>query len=188
MPFDALIAAPRQKSLSEIFDELGLTPVSATSLVDHKRAQLAKFGPSFWYRHQAALSIGLIIASPAVGAVAGAAQGFTPHSSALAVASSFAWMCMVALIAGTGLIKLRAGSHWEERFLTGDQLAEARVPEPIARIARTVTRKVPEADLVLGELKRELVVLDPYLLIELDDERVCIGVWDGDQVIASAQG
>ena len=95
---------------------------------------------------------------------------------------------MVALIAGTGLIKLRAGSHWEERFLTGDQLAEARVPEPIARIARTVTRKVPEADLVLGELKRELVVLDPYLLIELDDERVCIGVWDGDQVIASAQG
>ena len=87
MPFDALIAAPRQKSLSEIFDELGLTPVSATSLVDHKRAQLAKFGPSFWYRHQAALSIGLIIASPAVGAVAGAAQGFTPHSSALAVAA-----------------------------------------------------------------------------------------------------
>src|SRR5579863_85301 len=124
MPFDALVAVPRQKTLSEVLDTHGLTGVSAGTLAEHRQAQLVKFGPSFWYRHQASVSIGLIVASPAVGAIAGAIEGFSPHSSALAVASSFAWMCMVALIAGTGIIKLRSGSYWEERYVDADALAE----------------------------------------------------------------
>jgi len=186
MPFDALVAAPRQTTLSDILDQLGLKPISIITLEDHKRSQLVKFGPSSLYQHQAALSIGLIVASPAVGAIAGAAEGFTPHSSALAVASSFAWMCLVALIAGTGLIKLRAGSHWEERYVGVNDLTDLSVPQPIARIAETVKHRLPDADVVLGELKRESVVLDPYLAIEFGDERACIGIWDGDQIIARA--
>jgi hypothetical protein len=72
MPFDALVAAPRQRTISEALEAHGLTPVSWETLGEHKLEQQRKFGPSFWYRHQAMLSISLIVASPAVGAVVGA--------------------------------------------------------------------------------------------------------------------
>ena len=78
MPFDAMVAAPRQTAIAEALEAHQLRPgVRGTELVEHKRAQLRKFGPSFWYRHQASLSVALVLASPAVGAAVGAFQGFT---------------------------------------------------------------------------------------------------------------
>jgi hypothetical protein len=187
MPFDALVAVTPRRTVSDALDRHNLTPVSWEDLVAHKQAQQRRFGPSFWYRHQAALSIGLVLASPGVGVLVGATQGFTPHSSALTIASSFVWMCLVALVTGTGLVRLRAGSHWAERVVPASFLGGGAVPEPIARIARSLQRDVPEAALILGELKREEVVLDPYLLFEYGDECVCLGIWEDGRVIASAQ-
>ena len=154
-------------------------------LAEHKQAQKLKFGPSFWYRHQSALSIALVLASPVVGAIVGAIEGFTPQTSALTIGSSFVWMCMVALITGTGLIRLRGGSHWEERVVSASFLADADVPEPIAKLARSLLIDVPGSTLILGELKREEVVLDPYLLLDDGDEtRVPgnLGEWPGDRL------
>ena len=90
---------------------------------------------------------------------------------------------MVALVTGTGMVRLRAGSHWEEREVP----AYDDVPEPIARAARELRDDVPHARVILGELKREEKVLDPYLLIEHDGERLCLGIWESDRVIASAE-
>src|SRR4051812_31598358 len=114
MPFDALIAVPRQNTVSEALERHGVTPVAWEVLAAHKQAQLEKFGPSFWYRHQAAVSLALVVASPVIGAVAGAINGFSAHSSAVTIGTSFAWMCLVAVVTGMGLIRLRAGSHWRE--------------------------------------------------------------------------
>ena len=50
--------------------------------------------------------------------------------------------------------------------------------EPIAKVARVLQGDVPRARLILGELKREETVLDPYLLIEHDGECVCLGIWE----------
>ncbi len=186
MPFDALVAVTPRKPISDALDRLNLTPVSWEDLTAHKQAQQRRFGPSFWYRHRAALSIALILASPLVGVMVGAIQGFAPNSSTLTVASSFAWMCLAALVTGTGLIRLRAGSHWEERVVPVNFLGGGAVPEPIARIARSLQRDVPDTAIILGELKREDVVLDPYLLIEQGDECVCLGIWENGQVIACA--
>jgi hypothetical protein len=186
MPFDALVAVTPRRAISDALQRRNLTPVSWEKLLAHKESQQRRFGPSFWYRHQAMVSISLVVASPLVGALVGATQGFSPHSSALTIASSFIWMCAVALITGTGLIKLRAGSHWEERLVPVGFLAGHDVPEPIARIARSIQLDVPGSTLILGELKREEVVLDPYLLIEHGDECVCLGIWENRQVIACA--
>ncbi len=183
MPFDALVAAPRQSDLFDALDTHRITPVSWATLVDHKLAQQEKFGPSFWFRHQTKVSIALIATSPVVGTVVGALQGFSPHSSALAVASSFMWMCFVAMLTGTGLVKLRAGASWEERTVTADDLDELRVPSQIAAVARSIQRMVPDTTIVLGELKRHEVVLDPYLLLEHQDWRICVGIWEGAKVI-----
>ena len=118
MPFDALVAVTRQKALSDALDDHRLNPVSWETLAAHKVEQQRRYGPSFWYRHQAVVSIMLVVASPAAGAIAAASGGFTAHSGVLAITGSFVWMCMVALITGTGLVRLRAGSHWEEREVT----------------------------------------------------------------------
>jgi hypothetical protein len=184
MPFDALVAVRQEKTLSDALEEHGLRPVSWETLAQHKAAQQRRFGPSFWYRHQTALSILLVVASPVAGAVAGASGGFNAHSGVLAITGSFVWMCMVALITGTGLVRLRAGSHWEERQIAVGLLGD--IPEPVARTARTLQRELPRSRLILGELKREETVLDPYLLFEYQGECVCLGIWDGDEVIASA--
>src|SRR5215472_7900419 len=187
MPFDAMVAVTRQRTVSETLERHELVPVAWGALAAHKQSQLEKFGPSFWYRHQAALSMALVVASPAVGAIAGAIQGFTAHSSALTIGSSFAWMCMVAVITGTGLIRLRAGSHWRERWIAVGLLGELGVPEPIAATARLLQRDLPGSTLILGELIREETVLDPYLLLKYGDECVCLGIWEDDKVIAQAE-
>jgi hypothetical protein len=187
MPFDAMVALTRQRTVSEALERHDLVPVAWGALAAHKQSQLEKFGPSFWYRHQAALSMALVVASPAVGAIAGAIQGFTAHSSALTIGSSFAWMCMVAVVTGTGLIRLRAGSHWRERWIAAGLLGELGVPGPIAAAARTLQRDLPGSTLILGELIREETVLDPYLLLKYGDECVCLGIWEDDTVIAQVE-
>jgi hypothetical protein len=187
MPFDAMVALTRQRTVSETLERHDLVPVAWAALAAHKQSQLEKFGPSFWYRHQAALSMALVVASPAIGAIAGAIQGFTAHSSALTIGSSFAWMCMVAVVTGTGLIRLRAGSHWRERWIAAGLLGELGVPEPIAASARTLQRDLPGSTLILGELIREETVLDPYLLLKYGDECVCLGIWEDDKIIAQAE-
>jgi len=187
MPFDALVAVTRQRALSDTLEDHGLTPVPWEALAEHKVAQQRRYGPSFWYRNQTVLSILLVVASPMAGAVAGASGGFSAHSGVLAITGSFVWMCMVALITGTGLIKLRAGSHWEERQVPIGFLADADVPAPIARVVRVLHNELPRARLVLGELKREETVLDPYILIEQDGECVCLGIWDNGRMVACAR-
>jgi hypothetical protein len=184
MPFDALVAPPRQNALSDALETHRIAPVSWAALVDHKLAQQEKYGPSFWFRHQTKISIALIGTSPVVGTVVGALQGFSPHSSALAVASSFMWMCLVAMLTGTGLVKLRAGASWQERSVNAYELEELRVPRQIATVARSIQRMVPDSDIVLGELKRHEAVLDPYLVLEHRDQRICLGIWEDDKVIA----
>ena len=187
MPFDALVAVTPRRTLSDALDRHNLTPVSWEELTAHKQAQQRRFGPSFWYRHQALLSFGLILASPVIGVIVGAIVGFTPQSSTLTIASSFAWMCVVALVTGTGLIRLRAGAQWEERRVPSNFLGGGAVPESIARVARALQHDVPDAAVILGELKRKDVVLDPYLLVEYGDECVCLGIWEDGRVIACAE-
>ena len=180
MPFDALVAVTRQRALTEALEDHRLSPVPWQALAEHKAAQQRKYGPSFWHRHQTVLSIMLVVTSPAAGAIAAASGGFNAHSGVLAITGSFVWMCLVALITGTGMIRLRAGSHWEERQV----LTFADAPEPIARVARLLKSEVPGARLILGELKREETVHDPYLIMEYQGECVCLGIWENDQVIA----
>ena len=46
-------------------------------------------------------------------------------------------------------------------------------------------RELPGATLILGELVQDTAVLDPYLLLTYRGERICLGIWDGDELIAS---
>jgi hypothetical protein len=186
MPFDALVAPAQPKLLSEVLADRGITPVSKELLESHKRAQLERFAPSFWYRHQPLLPAALLGSVGCMAATGGLAQRLMPSGSAVSGWLTLAWMCVIALLIGAGVFRVRAGSHWEERWVPVDWLRDLGVPEPIGLLARDLSRRVPESSVILGELLQEHVVLDPYLLLDCDGTQVCLGIWDEGGIVTCA--
>jgi hypothetical protein len=182
MPFDALVGFER-RTLAEALDRLAISPVSWQALENHKSAQLARFAPSFWHAHQTWLPIGLVGSVGCMAASGGLANrmAFTNTASLL----TLAWMGVIGLLIVFGVFRAHGGAEWKERIIT--PYALRHVPPPIAAFARDLLDELPDAALVLGELKRQEVVLDPYLLLEHDGGRVCLGIWDGPRVIEQCQ-
>ena len=186
MPLDALSGHGCAELLAISLAQQDIRPVDWNTLAAHKQAQLEKFGPSFWYQHQTLLGFTLIGSIGFMAITAGAANSLTQPSSPVSVWISVAWMCLVAALIVSGILRVHAGSHWEERWVPIDRLETLGVPEPIAAMACSIHRKVPGSTVILGELVQELVVLDPYLLLVRGEERVCLGLWDDTGIIASA--
>jgi hypothetical protein len=187
MPLDALARTAGAEPLAELLEQRDIKPVDWSTLAAHKAAQLRQFGPTFWYRHQTALGVTLIASIGGMALTAGAANSMMLPSSWIPMWISMGWMCLVAGLIVSGVFNARAGSYWDERWLPIDRLEAAGVPEPIAAMARSLHREMPGSTVVLGELIEESVVIDPYLLLVLGHERVCIGVWDDEGIIASAK-
>jgi len=185
MPFDALLAPVRPRLLADVLDDHAITPVAWQRLTDHKQAQLAKFTPSFWHQHQMWLPYGLLASVGCMAMTGGLANGSVPGLT-LPSWLTLAWMCVIALLIMFGVFRAHGGSYWEERWVPGGALGGLGVPESIAAIARALHRDLPGSTLILGELLQEEVVLDPYLVLEFDGESVCLGIWDGARIIASA--
>ena len=186
MPFDALVALERPKTLAEVLDEHAISPVGWEALATHKRAQLEKFTPSFWHQHQTWLPVGLLGSVGCMATSGGLANGIMP-GLLLPSWLTLAWMGVIALLILFGVFRVHAGSHWQERWIPACALDGHGVPQPIAALARTLQREMPGSALILGELIQEQVVLDPYLLLEHDEQRVCLGIWDDTRVIACAR-
>ena len=186
MPFDTALPVARLGSLAEVLEENGIAPVPLAALAAHKRAQVQKFGPNFWYRHQGLLLLGLLLPFVGMAATSGLAEGLKTVSPSLPAAVSFAWLCLLPLLFATGVLRLRAGSHWEERWIPAGSLARLGVPEPIAKLGRDLQKQVPGSALIIGELVQERAVLDPYLLLVRGGERACLGIWDGGKIITRA--
>lgn len=185
MPFDALLAPVRQKSLREILVDQGIRPVPLECLAAHKQAQVERFGPSFWYRHQARLPVALLASVAGMAASGGLAQR-VGHDSPWPSALILGCMFVIAVLIGAGTFLVRAGSHWEECWVPVGWLEDLSVPEPIADVARTTYRETPGSALIIGRLIQDKVVLDPYLLLERDGELVCLGIWEDDHIVACA--
>ncbi|MEA2745203.1 MAG: hypothetical protein QOG25_3574, partial [Acetobacteraceae bacterium] len=158
MPLDALCGTIGADSLAVVLDQRELKPVDRNTLAAHKQAQLRKFGPTFWYRHQALLGLTLIGSIGFMALTAGAANAAMP-SSPVSLWNSKAWQGLVAALTISGVFRARAGSHWEERRLPIDLLETSGVPLPIAAMARSISREIPDATVILGELIRESIVL-----------------------------
>jgi hypothetical protein len=186
MPFDALVAPPRPKLLAEILQEHALAPISWEALAEHKQAQLDKFTPSFWHSHQTLLPVFLLGSVGCMASTGGLANGLMSPGSLLPSYLTLAWIGVIGLLIMFGVFRAHAGSYWDERYVVPGALDSLGVPSPIAALARQLHRAAPGSALVLGELKQEAVVLDPYLLLIQDTECVCLGIWDGDRIIACA--
>ncbi len=155
------------------------------ALAAHKQAQLERFAPSFWHQHQTWLPIGLVGSVGCMAASGGLANSVLPGSP-LPSLLSVGWLSVMGLLILFGVFRVSAGAYWQERCVDPELLHQLGVPLRIARLAHDLCRDAPEARLILGELIREEVVLDPYLLLECNSERICLGIWDGPKIVAAA--
>lgn len=117
----------------------------------------------------------------------GLAHGLMPIGAVLPSFLTLLWLGVMTMLVVFGVFQAHGGSRWEERLVTGHWLEQIGVPRPIAATARVLHRELPGSTLVLGELLREEVVLDPYLLLEHDGQMICLGIWDGTRIIAAAE-
>ncbi len=186
MPFDALIVPSRPTPLAHIAQAYGIVPVSLAALDEHKQAQLDRFQPSFWYRHQALLPISMVGSVACMASTGGVANSMLAPGSMVPSYLTLAWLGVIGLLVLFGVFRLQAGSYWDERLVFVGELDGLGVPPAIADVAFMLSRVMPGSTLILGELKQEEVVLDPYLLLGRGDETICLGIWDGDRVIACA--
>jgi hypothetical protein len=184
MPFDALLAPPQPRLLSELLEAHGVAPVPLSALAAHKQAQLERFAPSFWHQHQTWLPVGLIGSVFCLAMSGGIANRISPYASTPCWLSLF-WLSVMALLILFGVFRVSAGAYWVERIVTVQELAACGVPRPIARLASDLQRDTVGATLILGELLREEVVLDPYLMLTCNGEHACLGIWDGHRIIAA---
>jgi hypothetical protein len=186
MPFDALVAPVRPKSLADVLDEQHVTTVQWAVLAAHKEAQLRRFAPGFWHQHQTLLPVGLLGSVGCMAASGGLAHGLMPVGAMFPSFLTLLWLCVMTMLIVFGVFRANAGSRWEERWVTAHWLEALGVPAPIAATARLLHRELPGSALILGELLQEEVLLDPYLLLEHNGQSICLGIWDGRRIIATA--
>jgi hypothetical protein len=190
MPLDAIAGKTSSSLLNFAHEEwtltgavgrLGLAPIPAAFLAVHREDQVRRHPPSFLYSHRWIAPL-LTISSFAVS-VAGAALVGTPLAAITVILAG-----MLPALGGIVLAsrKVRAEAYWVERRISENGLAGARVPRAIRETAYALKREFPPARLILGELRQDTVVLDPYLIAEYGDDRVVLGIWDGSEVIACA--
>jgi len=121
-----------------------------------------------------------------MAASGGLAHGLMPPGALFPSFLTLLWLGVMTMLIVLGVFRAHGGSRWEERLVTGHWLEQIGVPQQIATIARTLHRALPGSTLILGELLREEVVLDPYLVLEHDGQMICLGIWDGQRIIAAA--
>ncbi len=186
MPFDALPARPEPKTLAQAIDERRIVPIGWAGLDAHKQAQLARYHPSFWLRHEAWLPLALVGSVGCMAASGGLTHQIATATSLLSWSPTLIWLGCFALLIVFGVFRVHAGAHWQERIVRVEDLDSLGVPAEIATAARTLHRDVAGSELILGELIQQEVVLDPYLIVACNAELACLGIWDDSGMIACA--
>jgi hypothetical protein len=184
MPFDALPAPPEPRTLAQVLDDRRIVPVGWSSLAAHNQAQLARYQPSFWQRHEAWLPIALVGSVGCMAAGGGLTHQIEAATSLLSWSPTLIWMGSFALLIVFGVFRVHPGAYWQERIVPVEDLDRLGVPTEIAATTRTLHRDLPGSELILGELIQQEVVLDPYLILACNTEMACLGIWDDQGVIA----
>jgi hypothetical protein len=190
MPFDAAVSTT--VSLHDRLAFLGIKPVPMAVLTEHKAAQ-EKLYPAHWLTKQwpyVTLFASHVLASEVL------LNAALQHASwrEVITASLFAWfigmaMAMLTLVLIMSILSIAnvrvfGKAEWLESVARSYH--DPMLPPAISKVVRTVRRNV-DGMLVLGELRRKEVVLDPYIVVEHNGERACLGIWIDHEVIACAE-
>lgn len=188
MPFDAMMARPL--TLKGYLASLGITPVPLEYLRRHKDEQILRNPPNPLTTGKPYLLIFALV--PTLLTISAWWQGINHNMLCFLFTSIMTGACAAVLLFMTASIysngtgrALRGRATWIESFALSYN--DETIPEPIREVVQRVRLSKPEnASLIYGELIQREVVLDPYIVLDMKGERVCLGIWDGKNVIACA--
>jgi len=181
MPFDALVIS-QPVSLAEYLDDEGIVPVSMDQLDSHKRSMLQRHRQSTWLTPVPYTLIGATAAA-GLDLFVGGGWALLPATIICGLMIGFASALLCAGIASLLDIRLLGKPYWLETPL----IRVNEIPIEIATVVRHVRATMPpNAMLIYGELVQDEVVLDPYLILQVNGVRACLGIWMHDTVIACA--
>jgi hypothetical protein len=159
---------------------IGLSPIPEKTLNKHRAEQIIKHPPGFFYRNQAAFGL----TSLALFLLSLFFIGLGVWSFPVLLLPGFG--CLLGLVCLLTVAESKGPAHWHEGVVALEDMEEIGVPRPIADAARIMGSAV-QVDFIKGTLIQEKVVLDPYLYAQdAQFNRVILGIWDGDTVIACA--
>lgn len=199
MPFDGLVQAHtvdlNRRSIDVLLTSLRIRPVPLEVLEQHKAEQVDKHPASLFFRRPAVHRAAVLVAS--VGSIVSAfvfmSYNLIP-SAASVTALTILMVCLMATAELVVFARIKRPAVWRETPASFDQVqARASVPLPILSVVDRIDEASGGVRFAVGTLYQEHVALDPYLIAETYDaetkttSRVCLGIWDGDEVIHLAQ-
>lgn len=184
MPFDLL---DDRRTLADAMSHFGVTPVPPNVLEAHKKEQIRRHPPSFMVTPYPYVGIGILSAGGALAAtlLAGTFQPCVLLLAAMLGGAAFVIsFFLVATFCDIFRIGLLGKPRWVKHHVS--RLAYYNdIPEPILRVAKHVDSHIT-VSMSYVELVQNRAVLDPYLMARVGREEVCLGIWDGGEVIACA--
>jgi hypothetical protein len=189
--YDTAALAPQ--TIMGLFRVLDIEPVTDAVLDAHKEREIDAHPPSFWYKHQSLYSLAgaysfitmcVAFTLIVVGLLADSVEGVI-------------YSALLGAVSGAGVIyfssnRTRGPAEWIESPHPTVYTFPADMPYPLRAIAGQLEPVRNQVIFVVGRLRQNDVFLDPYLLAgkvnRFTDEMewVCVGIWDGDRIIAVA--
>jgi hypothetical protein len=190
MPFDvAGFVTPT--SLDDYLKRIGVRPIPMAELQAHKQEQLRLHPPSLFvtkkpYITSALLGFGGFVALDTMAGLGGTTYGVVTTALIMGLMSLFTCFMLTSLVLGVRGTRLLGRATWIEQ--ASPRNLDLMIPEPIRDVVQRVRRTMPANALLLtGELVQNETVLDPYVVLHLNGEHACLGIWLNQEVIACAE-
>jgi hypothetical protein len=174
---------------------LGVTPVPNAVLEQHKRAEMKKNPGDWGYKYPGFVEIFVPVSMvfALMLAVVGGIISFDDlPSGALMIGlapllAGLGYKLVPKTINNGGYWILKSPAKWAEyNYESNDYYMQTHVPSEISTPAIELQARIPGSWFVVGRLYQDSVVLDPYLLLCSDTDRVCLGIWKDDVIIHKA--
>lgn len=193
MPLDM-----RETRLADIASWHGVKPVPSDTLRAHIQTEFNKHRGSWWFRHPdlgTSLAIGSFLFSGMAGIVCVAGTIIAAHnyngdaagiwgSGFLVFWGICTWITTKGFFSVRG-VKVYGPALWRE-FEVYHLRTTTNIPESIRDKAAILLREVPDAQIILGKLIRDSVVIDPYLVLRRGQDEICLGIWDDTGILHEA--
>nr|WP_294525987.1 hypothetical protein [uncultured Rhodopila sp.] len=198
MPFDGLLKAYtvdlNRCSIDVLLASHGIEAVPEEVLEQHKAEQIRQNPASLFHRRPLLHRLSVLASC---GATLGSIALFmscqiTPPSNAAIAALALVMACLMTTVELVLFTRIKRPASWQETPLNKQQ-AQTLLPRPVLDLVERIDDGSSGVNFLVGTLYQEHVALDPYIIAEKYDRdtktttRVCLGIWDGDQIIDIAR-
>lgn len=163
-----------------------LDPIPDAVLCEHKAEQLRLNQPGWLYEYRFAVQLSAIFMAIALLVIT-----VLLMADARYVSGAGALICLMVflLFMDSGKLVAKGPPVWQETPVKADlglALAPDGIPVRVWGAMARLQAELPEVEFKMGRMMREEIVIDPYIVAKYGNTEICLGIWEGDDVIMCA--